>query len=334
MKNIINLVVPVVLLFFVPLFVEGESSEEKSRIQIVKEKIIAEKKKEEKKEEKKEKKEEKKEEWEKEKEKGNGKEKEKDKGKDKEQYKEKDKHEYNHDYDHDYVRYERNNHEYEYRNDERYYKERYVYRPDFGYLGGYYYFYDGVPVYITEVEHDNYVYVDDSDGDVYSTIDTDAPPRKIASLYSSVEASYLGKDIRNTYGATAKISANLYYVHFNCFYQNIFSTDETLTIYSINGGLSCPIYNFTLTPFLGAFYIEPLEEARLSYGADLQVKLSDNYMLDFYTINSSYGSLDFNNFSASLNYTFSIFNIGLGYNYNKYAGEEFSGPFARLSLGF
>ncbi len=350
MKNNLNLVILVTLLSFFPLFVEGESTEEKSFIQEIKEKITKEKEKVEEKVETKEKEKEKeknkKEESPEEKsrieivkekivkeqkkteEKVVEKKEEKKKEKDNDKNKDKDKN------DHVYKQDDRNNHEYDYVHNKGYYKEKHIYNDDLNFLGGYGYFYNGISVPVTTVEYTDYTYTNDSDVDVYSSIDTDNHPRKIASLNSSVEAAYLGKDIRDTYGATAKISGNLYYLHFNCFYQNIFSSDETLTIYSINGGISYPVYNITLTPFLGAFYIEPLEEARLSYGADLQISLPGNYMLDFYTINSSYGSLNFHNFSASLNYAFSIFNVGLGYNHNIYAGETFSGPFARLSLGF
>ena len=142
----------------------------------------------------------------------------------------------------------------------------------------------------------------------------------------------MGKDIDDTYGVTAKASANLYSLHFNCFYQSIFSSEESLTIYSVNGGYSFTVQNVTLTPFIGAFYIEPLEEARLSYGANLEIFLPGNYSLDLYSINSSYGSLNFHNLSASLNYEFYRLNLGLGFNYNNYAGVSFSGPLARLSF--
>jgi hypothetical protein len=372
MKNNLNLIILVTSLFFFPLFAEGKSTEKKSFIQQIKEKITKEVEKVEGKSKEKEKAEDKvvvkEKEKEKEKEKGKDtyehkdkdqkkepaeeksrieivkekivkeqkkiedkvvvKKEEKKKEKDKDKNKDKDKH------DPVYKKDDRNNHEYDYTHNNGYNKERDKHNDDVDFLRGYGYRYDGVSFPLTTVEYVDYTYVNDPDIDVYSSIDTDNHPRKIASLSSSVEAAYLGKDIRDTYGATAKISANLYSLHFNCFYQNIFSSEETLTVYSINGGVSFPIYNFTFTPFIGAFYIEPLEEARFSYGADLQVSFPGNYILDLYTLNSSYGSLNFNNFSASLNYAFSIFNIGLGYNYNNYAGISFSGPFARLSLGF
>jgi hypothetical protein len=359
MKNRINLIIPVVALFFFPLFVEGESTEKKSFIQEIKEKITKEK---EKKEEKsKEKVEEKAEikEKEQEKEKKNKKEespeeesrikvikekiveekkkiedkdveKKEEKKKEKEKVKEKDK------YNHDYVNDNKNKygHDYVPDNDRRYDKRKYKddYYSDNKYP---YWIYDDVyfdkPLdHVTYVRYDDYTYVDEPD--LILTRPINNHPRKTAFLNSSVEAAYLGKDIRDTYGITAKISANLYSLHFNCFYQNIFSSEESLTLYSINGGVSFAVYNFTLTPFIGAFYIEPLEEARFSYGANLQVFLPSNYNLDLYTLNSSYGSLNFHNFSASLNYEFFIFNIGLGYNYNNYAGESLSGPFARFSF--
>jgi hypothetical protein len=367
MKNNINLIILVVVLFFFPLFAEGENTEKKSFIQEIKEKITKEKEKKEEdksKEKVEEKAEIKEKKQEKEKENKNKKEespseesrtkiikekiveekkkievkaveKKEEKEKEKEKVKEKDK------YNHDYVNDNKNKYGHDYVPDiDRKYdkkKDKDDYYSDNKYLYWGYYddiYFDKPLDHVTYVRYDDYPYTDDSDLILEKQINTYKHPRRTAFLNSSVEAAYLGKDIRDTYGVTAKISANLYSLHFNCFYQNIFSSKESLTLYSINGGVSFTWNDFTLTPFLGAFYIEPLEEARFSYGANLQVSLPANYILDLYTLNSSYGSLNFHNFSASLNYAFYIFNIGLGYNYNNYAGESLSGPFARLSVGF
>ncbi len=345
MENKINLISLVIVLFFFPFFAEGKSTEGKSFIQEIKEKITKEKEKiEEKSKEKEQEKvkvkekdkdsyehkdKNKKEEpaegnsrikqvkdkivkeetkivvknEEKKQKKGNVKVKEKNKGKD------------NRDYVHDYGR--------------RNYKGKYKDYPYWIYDDVYYY---EPSIIMTDVRYDDYTYIDDSDLISRSPIYAYEHPRRIPFLSSSVEAAYLGKDIRDTYGVTAKISANLYSLHFNCFYQNVFSSEEKLTIYSINGGFSFALGDFALTPFIGAFYIEPLEEARFSYGADLQIFLPDNYNLDLYTINSSYGSLNFNNFSASLNREFYRFNVGLGFNYNNYAGVNFSGPLVKFSF--
>ncbi len=323
MKNKINNIFLVTLLFFIPMFAEGKSFIQEIKDKITKEKEKVEEKKEEKKspeedsriEEVKDKivKEKKKEEY-------------KVEVKGKEKKKEKDKYKDKHDYDHDYKN--KNDHDYVYDNDGRYHKKKYKYDyySDNDLL---YRIYDNISF---DVIYDDYTYIDDSDLISPSPIYTDKHPRKIVFLNSSVEAAYLGKDIDDTYGVTAKISANLYNLHFNCFYQNIFSSEEKLTVYSINGGMSFATNSFILTPFLGAFYIEPLEEARFSYGANLQVFLPVNYILDLYTLNSSYGSLNFNNFSASLNYAFYRFNVGLGFNYNNYAGVSFSGPLVKLSF--
>lgn len=344
MKNNINLIILVVLLFSFPFFAEGKSSGGKSFIREIKERITKEKEKVEEKSKGKEKEIVKAETKEKNKDsykhKDNNKKEEpseeksriekvkdkivneakiievKNEGR-KEKNKNKGKDKYNHDYDHDYGR--------------GYNKGRYRDYPYWIYDDLYFY---EPPIIMTDVVYGDYAYTDDSDLISRSPIYTYRHPRRIPFLSSSVEAAYLGKDLWDTYGVTAKISANLYHLHFNCFYQNIFTNEENLTIYSVNGGVSFALADFTLTPFIGAFYIEPLEEAQFSYGADLQIFLPGNYNLDLYTINSSYGSLNFNNFSASLNREFYILNVGLGFNYNNYAGVNFSGPFARLSFSF
>ena len=341
MENKFTIIFLITLLFFLPLFAEGKSNGGISFIKEIKEKISKEKEKvEEKNNEKeqekvkteekrefksKEKVKEKKNEQEervqetsrikevkdkitKEKEKIEAKAEEKKKEKEKVKVKEKDKDKQDYVYD-------------------RRRKQNKIHRDD--YYSDIYWIYDN-PSY--DVIYDDYTYIDNSDLILSRPIYEHRKPRRIAFLYSSVEAAYLGKDIRDTYGATAKISANLYSLHFNCFYQSVFSSEESLTLYSINGGFYFATNYFILTPFVGALYIEPLEEARLSYGANLQIFLPDNYNLDLYTLNSSYGSLNFNNFSASLNREFFIFNVGLGFNYNNYAGVNFSGPLVKLSF--
>jgi len=352
MNNKINLIISVIFLFSFPLLVEGKSTEGKSFIQEIKEKIIKEKEKVEEKSkeqkndtyEHKDKKEEKESPEDKsriekikkiivkEKKKIEDKTEEKKKEKVKEKKNEKDK--YNKDYDYGNKNKKGNDYVHDY--NRRPYKKKYK-DNDYRHDNPRYYIYDDVyfddsPGYVTDVRYYDYTYIDESELISPNPLHEYKHPRKIAFLTSSVEAAYLGKDIRDTYGITGKISANLYYLHFNCFYQNIFSSEEKLRLYSINGGFSFATQSFTLTPFIGAFYIEPLEEARFSYGANLQVFLPTNYILDLYTLNSSYGSLNFHNFSASLNHTFYRFNFGLGYTYNSYAGINFSGPFAKFSF--
>jgi hypothetical protein len=329
MKNLINSIFLGSVLFLIPLFTEGKSTERKSFISEIKENITKEKEKiEEKSQEQKQEKVEikstdnnhNKSQVEKPAEEESRitkvkkkivKEKKKIETKVEKNKKEKDNYVHSPKYKNGYNR--------------RYHRRKYksYYYPDTYLTYDYYY---------PDVSYYDYYYVDDSEL-IYSRPTYEYnQPRKIISLNSSIEAAYLGKDLDDTYGVTAKISANLYSFYFNCFYQNVFSSGESLTLYSINGGYSFSLQNVTLTPFIGAFYIEPLEEAELSYGANVQIYLPDNYNLDLYSLNSSYGSLNFNNFSASLNHELYIFYIGMGFNYNNYAGISFSGPFAKLSF--
>jgi hypothetical protein len=195
--------------------------------------------------------------------------------------------------------------------------------------------YDGFSDFLTTVRYADYPYARSSDFKFCSSINRDPSLTKIAFLNSSVEASYLCKDTRDNsdnYGVTVKVDGNLLSLHLNFFYQRIFSSEESLTLYSINGGISFASHSFMLTPFLGAFYIETLEGAQFSLGANLQIFLPANFIMDLYTLNSSYGSLNFNNFSASLNYAFYRINIGLGFNYNNYADVTFSGPLVKISF--
>ncbi len=339
MRNKLNIIAPVISLFFLPFFSEGKSTEEKSVIQEIKENFIHEKEKKaekmkndvktDKKENKieptvkKEKTEEKKYKDAPEKSsrikivKDNIAGETKREEIKKEEKKENKKH--NDDYHY-------GGRKYPY----YYHDRRHDFRPI--YIRKHRSFYDAFPGYFINVRYSDYPYAGDTDYNFSGLSFGDNSPEKIAFLYSSLEASYLGKDIRDTYGATAKISGNFYSLNFNYFYHRIFSSEESISFYSLNGGIYFALANFTLTPFVGAFYVETVDEIRFSYGANLQIFFPGNYILDLYNINSSYGSLNFNHFSASLNYAVYRFNIGLGFNYNNYAGVSFSGPLVKLSF--
>jgi len=348
MRNKLNIIVLFISLFFLPFFTEGKSTEEKSFIQEIKEKITSEKEKQ-----------------------GNQTKEEiktdkkenktvsivKKIGKKAENnHADTDKNNYN-DYPEKRSRIqivkdniaeetkrqeikkkekkkgEKHNKDYYYdgRRDHYYYNNRrYDHRPF--YIRRHRSFYDAFPGYFINVRYSNYPYAGDTDYNFSGLSYSENPPEKIAFLYSSAEASYLGKDVRDTYGATAKISGNIYSLNFNYFYHRIFSSEESISFYSLNGGIYFALADFTLTPFIGAFYVETVDEIRFSYGANLQVFFPGNYILDLYNINSSYGSLNFNHISASLNYALYRFNIGLGFNYNNYAGVSFSGPLVKLSF--
>lgn len=352
MRNKLNAIIPVILLFFLPFFAEGKSTEEKSFIQEIKEKITQEKEKQVEKtkdEIKTDKKENKTESIVKEIVKKAKTEENKYENKDKNDYRdppekssriqivkrnidkeikkeEKAEKEENEEYK------EKHNNDYYYDDRDDYYYDdsRYNHRPV--YIRRHKSFYDAFPGYFINIRYSDYPYADNSDYNFSGLTYSENSPEKIAFLYSSVETSYLGKDIRDTYGVTAKISGNLYSLNFNYFYHRIFSSEESISFYSLNGGIYFALANFTLTPFVGAFYVETVDEVRFSYGANLQIFLPANYIVDLYNINSSYGSLNFNHLSASLNYALYRFNIGLGFNYNNYAEVSFSGPLVKLSF--
>ncbi|MQY76190.1 MAG: hypothetical protein GH155_00995 [Spirochaeta sp.] len=152
---------------------------------------------------------------------------------------------------------------------------------------------------------------------------------RIANLQLSVDTSYLQQ---STWGTSSKFSGHLTAINFNGFYQYIFSGKEDFYIRSLNGGLSFILPGVLLNGFAGVFEHQDVDPKLVSFGLSTQIYLPLNFILDIYNLNAYYHSLGFHYLSAMLNYAVWRANIGVGYNYNDYAGVLFQGPMVRFSF--
>ena len=84
--------------------------------------------------------------------------------------------------------------------------------------------------------------------------------------------------------------------------------------------------------FAGVFEHEYVDEKLLSFGLSTQIYLPSNFILEIYNLNAYYHSLGFHYLSAMLKYAVWRANIGVGYNYNEYAGVIFQGPMIKVSF--
>ena len=152
---------------------------------------------------------------------------------------------------------------------------------------------------------------------------------KIANLQLSVDTSYLQQ---STWGVSSIFSAHLTAINLNGLYQYIFSGGEDFYIRSLNGGLSFILPGVLLNGFAGVFEHEYVDPKLLSFGLSTQIYLPFNLILDIYNLNAYYHSLGFHHLSAMLKYAMWRVNIGVGYNYNEYAGVIFEGPMIKVSF--
>jgi len=152
---------------------------------------------------------------------------------------------------------------------------------------------------------------------------------RIANLQLSVDTSYLQQ---STWGVSGILSGHLTAINFNGLYQYIFSGEEDFYVRSLNGGLSFILPGVLLNGFAGVFEHEYVDPKLLSFGLSTQLYLPFNFILDIYNLNAYYHSLGFHYLSVMLKYAVWRANIGIGYNYNEYAGVIFQGPMVKVSF--
>jgi len=152
---------------------------------------------------------------------------------------------------------------------------------------------------------------------------------RIAKLQLSVDTAYL---LQSTWGVSSNFSAHLSAINFNGIYQYIFSGEEDFYIRSLNGGVSLILPGVFLNGFIGVFDHESVDVNLMSYGLSTQIYLPSNFILDIYNLNAYYHSLGFHHLSAMLKYAVGRANIGVGYNYNDYAGVLYQGPIIKVSF--
>lgn len=146
-------------------------------------------------------------------------------------------------------------------------------------------------------------------------------------------AADLSMHFDETYGNINRLSFNLSALHFNIYNQTIFSRSSSLSIVSINGGITLAIGIFDLTAFAGGYLVTTTDTFAGSAGISSKLFLPGKLYLDVYWLYAFLGdTADFMHVATSLNYALGRFSVGVGYNYNQIVGDIYTGPC--LKAGF
>ena len=155
-------------------------------------------------------------------------------------------------------------------------------------------------------------------------------PGKVASIQASAD---LSTHFDGTYGNSNRLSAQLSALHFNLFNQTLFASSESLSILSLNGGLSLVIGGFDLSGFVGAYKVTTTDTFSVSMGLSSRIFLPGRLYLDLYSLYAFLNdTIRFVHLAANLNYMLWRFSIGGGYNYNNIVGFVYAGPCLKISF--
>jgi hypothetical protein len=137
-----------------------------------------------------------------------------------------------------------------------------------------------------------------------------------------------------TYGNAAKLTFNASAFHANMLHHIIFAESESLSLFSLNVGLTFHFPNTLLHGYFGGLSLYTLDVLLLSFGMSIQIYLPARFYLDIYNMNAKYYSLWFNHLSGDVNYALNRFTLGLGYTFNSYAGFSYHGPSIKAGIWF
>jgi len=137
-----------------------------------------------------------------------------------------------------------------------------------------------------------------------------------------------------TYGNAARLTFNASACHANLSYHIIFAESESLSLFSLNGGLTFHFPNVLVNGYIGGSLLDTLNKLLFSFGVSIQVYLPAGFYLDIYNLNAKYHSLWFSHLSGGVNYTLNRLTLGLGYTFSSYAGFNYHGPSFKVGVWF
>ena len=185
--------------------------------------------------------------------------------------------------------------------------------------------------YLFTLRFSNYPYQNDPEYRFNTTNYFDPErSRKVAFNFSNNFTVHFDE----TYGNSTKLTFNASAFHANMLHHIIFAETESLSLFSLNGGLTFHFPNTLLHGYFGGLLLDTLNELLLSFGMSIQIYLPARFYLDIYNINAKYHSLWFNHLSGDVNYALNRFTLGLGYTFNSYAGFSYHGPSIKAGIWF
>ena len=185
--------------------------------------------------------------------------------------------------------------------------------------------------YLFSLRFYNYPYQNNPEYRFITTTDFDPErSRQVAFNFSNDFTVHFDE----TYGNATKLTFNASSFHANMLHHIIFAESESLSLFSLNGGLTFHFPNTLLHGYFGGLLLDTLNGLLFSFGMSIQIYLPARFYLDIYNINAKYHSLWFNHLSGDVNYTLNRFTLGLGYTLNSYAGFSYHGPSIKAGIWF
>lgn len=185
--------------------------------------------------------------------------------------------------------------------------------------------------YLFTLRFSNYPYQNDPEYRFNTTTNFDSErSRKVAFNLSNDFTVHFDE----TYGNVTKLTFNASSFHANMLHHIIFAESESLSLFSLNGGLTFHFPNTLLHGYFGGLSLNTLNKLLFSFGMSIQIYLPARFYLDIYNMNARYHSLSFNHLSGDVNYALNRFTLGLGYTFNSYAGFNYHGPSIKAGIWF
>jgi hypothetical protein len=190
-------------------------------------------------------------------------------------------------------------------------------------------FFNAVLEFTFTVRYADFPYSEKDDFRFTTSAIWDSEVKRSLSLNLSSDLAY---HFDGTFGSVNRAALQLSALHVNLYNQFIFAESESISILSVNGGLTFFVPDVMINGYLGVYTLDVLDRSLLSYGFSAQVFLPAKLWIDIYNVNANFGELNFNHLILGLNYAPGRINLGLGYHINWFAGDIYAGPSLRFYL--
>jgi hypothetical protein len=138
--------------------------------------------------------------------------------------------------------------------------------------------------------------------------------------------------LQNRWSAAGRLTLNVQALHLHAFTQDLFDPTGHVLCYGVNAGVNFTRERVIVNLFAGAFGTDLTSTALLGFGGEARVFFPPNCVLELYSLNAVYYSLQFNFLSLVLLFEPKRVSLGAGFNLDNYAGSLLLGPTVRLSF--
>jgi hypothetical protein len=138
--------------------------------------------------------------------------------------------------------------------------------------------------------------------------------------------------LQNRWSAAGRLTLNVQALHLHAFTQDLFDPTGHVLCYGVNAGVNFTRERVIVNLFAGVFGTDLTSTALLGFGGEARVFFPPNCVLELYSLNAVYYSLQFNFLSLVLLFEPNRMSLGAGFNLDNYAGSLLLGPTVRLSF--